>query len=62
MTDWRDISTAPKMGDYLIYQPKTQAGRSVLHGRICFSGQGGHVRQATHWMPLPLPPKIGETE
>lgn len=54
---WKPIETAPKVGDYLIYQPKHPSGRYALEARICLNSQAGGVRKSTHWMPLPPPPR-----
>ena len=61
MTEWRDIETAPKDGDYLIYQVQ-HGERHILAPRICFKSDGGSRRVATHWMPLPAPPIQKENE
>lgn len=53
---WRPIETAPKQGEYLVYQPEHRAGRALLSARICFNDQTGAVRKNTHWRPLPTPP------
>ena len=60
MSEWRDITTAPKRGKYLIYQPPFLSGRTVLDGRICFSGEGGGVRPTTLWCPIPPIPASKE--
>ncbi len=75
MNDWQDISTAPKKTYILLirWAPDTQ-----WHGRMevdryradtgTFGTRNGNFGTfnnwypPTHWMPLPLPPKIGETE
>jgi hypothetical protein len=54
---WQPIETAPKKGEYLVYQPDFKLGRNVLSARICFVSQAGDVRTTTHWLPLPAPPK-----
>ena len=53
---WRGIETAPKRGDYLVFQPAYINGRTTLKARIVFNGQPG-ARPSTLWQPLPAPPK-----
>lgn len=64
MTDWQDISTAPKMEAVLVFHPYYSAGQ-VRHafrnreGYWCLASDDGYPSlyfQPTHWMPLPLPP------
>jgi hypothetical protein len=62
MTDWKPINTAPKHGDYLVWQPAHKSGRLMLSPRMVFKSDAGHVREATFWMPLPAPPKDGSDE
>jgi hypothetical protein len=46
---WRPIDTAPKNEEILIYQPRFK--------RVTLSiNDGFEYKEATHWMPLPLPP------
>ena len=53
---WRPIETAPKRGEYLVYQPEFKSGRTFLSERICMAQYAWFCRQTTHWMPLPAPP------
>lgn len=59
--DWRPIETAPKAGDILIFD--VAFGPRVANwngdGPVGYwSDLDGHCySQATHWMPLPAPPK-----
>ena len=63
MSEWRDISTRPKSGTYLIFQPKEMSGRTQLAARVCLSGDGGFIRKATLWAPIPkLPEDIGDVK
>lgn len=54
---WRSMDSAPKSGEYLVYQPQTKAGRMALQARICLKSQAGFVRECSHWFPLPPPPE-----
>jgi hypothetical protein len=84
MTEWQDISTAPKDGSAIlicacetgmlvfgqrIAVAKFHTEHDLEHGKVLdfvtddegvrISGRR-HVRFATHWMPLPVPPKKGD--
>lgn len=58
--EWRDIATAPKGRELLLYYPQTEKRHpndvplSPMY-RIAFMGSTPH-RQPSHWMPLPEPP------
>lgn len=58
MTEWKTIESAPVGKEILLYEPDYVAGRDVLTARIV-SGYWPttYPRKATHWMPLPSPPK-----
>ena len=66
MTDWQPIETAPKDGTVvLIFEPSREKWKinsaywpNHWH-KPCFlsAGQGVMLDKATHWMPLPEPPK-----
>lgn len=58
-TGWQPIESAPNRGDYLVYQPEYQHGRTTLRARVCMQSNAGGVRNSTHWMPLPTPPNAG---
>ena len=53
---WRDIESAPKEGEVLLYWPPTPEGDLPEHMAIC-DHRGGPFRRPTHWMPLPAPPE-----
>jgi hypothetical protein len=55
---WQPIETAPK-GDVIRYEPaeyRKNERHPYLDARIVISN-GAYPRKATHWMPLPAPPK-----
>jgi len=65
---WQPIETAPKDPDYgpfLIYDPAGKKRpvkiaewfKSGASSGIRDTNAGGVRREATHWMPLPEPPK-----
>ncbi len=60
MSEWRNIETdPPPRGDVLRYEPPTyrkRDGSLELPARITVSS-GAYPRKASHWMPLPEPPK-----
>lgn len=72
LPQWQDISTAPKSGDILGYCLKTDEQFVVWWGEQVETGHGGWVafrnadglcvliKDLSHWMPLPIPPKEGE--
>jgi len=54
---WQPIATAP-LGDVIRYEPacyRKNESKPHLPARIVISN-GAYPRQASHWMPLPLPP------
>lgn len=64
MSDWQDISTAPKDGTRILAVVRFDNGLSTddavdIAYWVDFNG-GGWVRhlvgEPTHWMPLPSPP------
>lgn len=66
--EWQPIETAPKDGSaILIYTPHFYFGAGVYLAwwgeewwEVCTEGQTLHpysTSRATHWMPLPEPPK-----
>jgi hypothetical protein len=67
---WQPIETAPDEGDYIVYdafwkQTVVVNARRLSSGRLSLVPvMGGydpeHADDATHWMPLPDPPKPEE--
>lgn len=62
MSEWQPIETAPKdMGLVLLI---TQSGNHHIdrgeyaHRMLAAAKQDGDQCWFTHWMPLPLPPKV----
>ena len=63
--EWHPIETAPSGGAFIVCMPNEGIGaRSValayraVNGTIrSESGAFDYTRRATHWMPLPTPPK-----
>ncbi len=69
MTEWQPIETAPEKTPILLFVPKARNDKS--HMQVGWYGLDGSqkpmwiignmfgfdVGQATHWMPLPEPPK-----
>ena len=58
MSEWQPIETASKTEAMLMYFPNMKSGRTMLGdmmkvARLCDVS----IRQPTHWMPLPEPPK-----
>ena len=68
MSDWQDISTAPKDGTRLLLWMREWAAPSTgqYYGESSGWGMfwdGAMYRfQPTHWMPLPAPPHSKEIE
>lgn len=71
MSDWQPIETAPKDGTLVLFACPKRVGYSIFVG-FMLEGDGFIVRgdtnrfrsfpgewqySATHWMPLPPPPK-----
>jgi hypothetical protein len=52
---WQPIETAPRNGEFVLYQPEYKSGRMTLGARVCFRGEEG-LRETTHWLPLPKAP------
>jgi len=72
MSDWQPIETAPKDGEFLAYDPIAKK-HDICHweGSLgCFQVQCDGIfgpeedefdgTRATHWQPLPNPPKDTE--
>jgi hypothetical protein len=69
MSEWKPIDEAPKDGTVILlgYVPNWRLDRRVYEGRwndeqSTWTAVNGFIvhNSATHWMPLPQPPK--ETE
>ena len=65
---WQPISTAPKDGRRILTLEQwpvmdIRIARWV-HGphNVWITDNGGYVRRATHWMPLPSPPQVSYYE
>lgn len=66
--EWKDIASAPKDGRYLLlFGEIVYAGVSLITigcfdrsgaGRFRWCDGEGHAIIPTHWIELPLPPKI----
>lgn len=59
---WRPIDTAPKDGKaFLVWVPENQCTFAVVarDGKLSIFGGGhrDHIQHATHWQPLPEPPR-----
>jgi len=67
---WQDIESAPKDGTRIMTCCMTPKTRFIKKGHItvgewdngCWSGNNEHGFPATHWMPLPEPPKTTQGE
>lgn len=58
MTEWETIDSAPRGEEILLYEPEVRKGRNFLSARIVVGRwPTTYPRAATHWMPLPSPPK-----
>lgn len=58
MTEWKTIESAPIGKDVLLFEPEVRKGRSILPARMVVNHwPTSYPREATHWMPLPSPPK-----
>lgn len=62
--DWQPIETAPKDGMVLVYCPDARQGKEIVAAQLkagkpfLVSGIFAFDHApATHWMPLPPPPK-----
>ena len=68
MTDWQDISTAPKKGEFLVWMPdepeqrKMQVMSIFPYGTIIGGNFDYDLTKPTHWMLLPNPPKTQAPE
>lgn len=65
--EWQPIETAPKDGTHILvhfWEPKTtMVCQYVAADLFCWSVIGGECwngKHATHWMPLPPPPRQTE--
>ena len=61
MSEWQPIETAPKDGTYvLLYEPRNDDHDYEIGFFECsewFGPDHIYTIDATHWMPLPEPPK-----
>ncbi len=62
MSDWQQIETAPKDGEFLVMHQGRIRQVSLYGGPHSLSSTvidavAGRMWNATHWMPLPEPPK-----
>lgn len=62
--EWETIDSAPKDDTpVLLYCPPTEWERAYVHSAVWYhrewliDGSYHCIRDATHWMPLPPPPK-----
>lgn len=51
MSEWQPIETASPHRQVLLFHP-LKKGQPLIYGSFAREGKG-----ATHWMPLPPPPK-----
>lgn len=58
MSEWQDISTAPKGEDVLVYRPKMRPRDQIAVRRPAdwCGPKCCPEAEPTHWMPLPAPP------
>lgn len=62
--EWMDISTAPRDGtDIIAYMPQVESECTFVFWKngfwhLTYDGKrlAPHVKELTHWMPLPAPP------
>ena len=69
MTEWQPIDTAPKvpkdwqadLPSFLVWDGKDiYCVEASLYAKDNGCGCCSHEIEATHWMPLPAPPKKGD--
>jgi hypothetical protein len=64
MTQWQPIETAPKDGTEIIVWDAeyrhSYFARCNSKGEVYWDELYGPLENATHWMPLPEPPKVTE--
>jgi hypothetical protein len=63
MDNWRPIETAPKDVECLLYCPDLGNDSNIERVEVGYAVNtkaGSAHSWATHWMPLPKPPKEGE--
>lgn len=60
-TGWRPIATAPTDGTFILTYDLPTDSCAVAYSTFIAGGwcwcDGSDLREATHWMPLPEPPK-----
>ena len=54
--NWRPIATTPRDRDVLLWVPPSAVLADLTQGHIEV-GRAGWDGRATHWMPLPEPPR-----
>lgn len=58
MSQWQDISTAPK-GEHILFFHEVKSGRNNLPAMVKVERfPVSFPRQPTHWMPLPPAPEV----
>jgi hypothetical protein len=69
---WKPISSAPRDGTYILIAVPPYDNEEFVQPALWYQGErdespawensGGRYPKATHWMPLPPPPKPTETQ
>jgi hypothetical protein len=61
VSEWQPIETAPKDGRLILVWAPAKEGFTSLYSLCRYHPDAGfcidEIREATHWMPLPEPPK-----
>ena len=56
MSEWRDIKTAPKGRDLLVFRPGLTSSIAIRRPEYWCGPECCPSARPTHWMPLPDPP------